>query len=312
MRHDRVLVTGADGFIGSALVRRLLEVGTAVVAPGHGPADEPADGLERPAAALEDVEALVVAMRGCGAVVHLAARAGGIQFQATGHAEVLEDNTRATRSVLEAAARAGVARVFLASSGVVYAPEAASPIPEEGRLVRPDLDRVTGYAWSKLTDEAVAGWYAGRLDCVVGRFTNTYGPGGSFDPARSTVVHALVARAADLGAGEALAVWGDGSAVRSFLYVEDAVEAVLAVLDRGERGRAYNLDSSEPVAIRELAHLVREAVAPGADLAFDASKPAGSPVRVLDNARLRALGFAPQVPLSEGVHRTAAAFRARR
>jgi GDP-L-fucose synthase len=305
----RWFVTGATGFIGSTLVRRLLGEGIEVLGHVRSVEDRAAlpDGAEPVMVELEDADGTAMALAGCERVVHLAARAGGIQFQQGDDLAVLVENTALTRGVLEGCARAGVERVFLASSAVIYAPSAPSPIIESADVVRPGRDRVSGYAWSKLTDEVTARWYADRVETVRGRFANTYGPGGSFDPRRSTVVHSLVSRAAALSDGEALQVWGDGSAVRSFVYVEDAVAGVLAVLAAGEPDAVYNIDASEPVAIGELAGIVRDEVAPGHDLAFDASKPTGVARRVLDTAALRALGFAPSVPLAEGVRRTAAA-----
>lgn len=281
-----VVVTGPAGFIGTALVRCLVERGVEVHALRGVDLREPG--------ALEGR-----VPRGAD-VVHLAARAGGIGFQEADHAAVFRENTAITRAVLAAAAGAPARRVFLASSAVVYAADAPEEIPETGPLVRPA--QATGYAWSKLTDEAAAAWTRG-CEVVVGRFANVYGPGG---PA-STVVHGLIRRAVSERASGRLTVWGDGSAVRSFLYVDDAARAVLAVLERGAAGGVYNLDASEPVAIRDLAALVRDAVDPGLALSFDATRPSGPARRVLDTARLRALGWQPQVDLSTGIAATAAA-----
>ena len=139
-----------------------------------------------------------------------------------------------TDNLLAASAEADVQRVFLASSLVTYLARHRA-LDRISRPTRP-RDRPDPYAWSKISDEVVASWHQ-ELDTVVGRFGNVYGPGAPFEPERSTVVHALIDRAARLGDNEDLVVWGDGSAVRSFVFVEDAAEAVLIALTKGEPGR---------------------------------------------------------------------------
>ncbi len=312
-RGRRVAVTGGRGYVGRRLVALLHAQGfdvTVLHRPGRG-GDEPLPGRHR-AVDLLDPAGLRDALDGAHVVVHLAARSGGIQFQRVFDADVFLDNQRATRGVLEASARAGVARVLVASSAVVYAEHDSHPIPETAPCVTPFRDQVSGYAWSKLTDELLATWYAdaGAFAVTSARFTGLYGPGGSFDPARATVVHSLIRRAVEAGPRGRLEVWGRGDAVRSFLHVDDAARALAAVLQAGSGGEAYNIDASEAVTIRELATLVRDAVDPALDLVFDPDRPEGAPYRVLDTAKLRALGFAPQVDLAAGIRATVAAYRA--
>lgn len=304
----RVLVTGAAGFIGAAVARLLDARGDDVVAVSREEAPGPVGAVRHLAVDLRAPGALDGLVEPETRVVHLAARAGGVGFQSADHAAVHRDNTAVTKAVLDAAARGGVTRVFLASSAVVYAPDAPPLITEDAPLVTPQ--QATGYAWSKLTDEAEGRWLAdsGACEVVVGRFTNIYGPGGAFDPARSTVVHALVRRAVEERPSGRLSVWGDGTAVRSFLHVEDAARAVLAVLDHGTSGDPVNLDASEPVSIRRVAELVRDAVDPRLELVMDPSKPTGPARRVLDTSVLRALGFTPSVGLAEGISGTAASY----
>jgi len=306
----RVLVTGGHGFIGSAVVRHLAAAGAHVVAParpGTLRSDLPCEAAELD---LREAGALDEAARGAALVVHLAARSGGVQFQEGLADDVLDENRALTRAVLRAAAKAGVRRVFLASSGVVYAAGAGETLTEDADTVAPGKGSVSAYAWSKLTDEVAAAW--SDVDVVVGRFTNVYGPGGTFDPERSTVVHALAARAVATPPGEPLVVWGDGSAVRSFLHVDDAARAVLAVLRHGEAGAAYNVDSSRATSIRGLAELVRDAVDPALRLVFDADRPSGPSRRVLDASRLGELGFRAEVSLETGVAQVVADYRASR
>jgi len=309
----RVVVTGGLGFIGRRLVPMLTGAGHEVCLlhrPGRG--GPPVPQAQDVAVDLHDARRLDEVLAGAEMVVHLAARSGGIQFQQTFEADVFFDNQRITRNVLEAARRAGVRRVFVASSAVVYADEGPRELDETAPCVTPFRDRVSGYAWSKLTDEVLAAWFAaiGAFEVVIGRFTSLYGPGGSFDPARSTVVHSLVRKAVEAGPGGRLEVWGGGEAVRSFLHVGDAARAVVDVLLRGGAGEAYNVDSSEAVTIRELATLVRDAVDPGLELVFDDSRPEGAPHRVLATGKLRGLGFLPSIPLEIGVKETVEAYRA--
>lgn len=306
-RLNRVLVTGGHGFIGRHVVAALDEAGTDVVSVAQS-GGTPWSGLPGSTLSLdlEDGERVAEAVRGVDGVVHLAARAGGIQFQEDGGDAVFSSNRLMTDNLLAACAGVEVERLFLASSLVTYR-------PSDERLTETDLllgpaDRPSPYAWSKITDEVVASWLSG-IETVIGRFGNVFGPGASFEPERSTVVHALINRAARLGDGEDLVVWGDGNAVRSFVFVEDAAQGVLVALTAGESGEAYNIDSGVEVTIDQLASTVRDQVNPTLKVVFDKSKPAGLPYRVASIDKLESLGYAPSVDLEEGIRRTVEWYR---
>jgi len=304
----RYLVTGGHGFIGRRVVARLVATGHDVVCPYRNPQelvpDLPGWAVE---VNLMDPAAVRDVVAGCDGVVHLAAKAGGIRFQEGSQADLFRYNQALTGNVLAAAEAAGCRRVFLASSAVIYADHPPTPIAETARIVA-GRDAPSAYAWSKVSDEVVGGWYqrSGVFEVVVGRFTNVYGP---HRPGQgpATVVHDLITRAGGLEPGGSLEVWGDGSAVRSFVYVDDAAAGVVAVVERGEPGTAYNVDAGDTVSIRDLAGIVRDTVDPSIRLVFDPSKPAGTPFRALDGSRLRGLGWRPSVGLTEGVTRTSVA-----
>ena len=250
---------------------------------------------------LEDTAAVKAAFSGVDKVIHLAARAGGIQFQETGDGDIFDSNRRMTDNVLTAAGEQHVRRTFLTSSLVAYR-QAAEPLTEAHPFVGL-ADEPSPYAWSKISDEVVAQWHS-DVETVVGRLGNVYGPGAPFDTPGTTVVHALIDRAARLSDGDDLVVWGDGKATRSFVYVEDAAGAILSVLSNGADGTAYNIDSGLAVTISELAETVRNQVNPTLNLVFDDSKPVGFPYRVGSIDSLTSLGYSPAVGLEEGIAAT--------
>jgi GDP-L-fucose synthase len=146
---------------------------------------------------------------------------------------------------------------------------------------------------------------------MIGRFGNVYGPGAPYEPSRSTVIHALIRRFSEAEPGSKVEVWGDGSAVRSFVYVGDAAAAVVSLLRDGEAGSVYNIDSGVPVSVRDLALEISAKVGSDLQLVFNADKPTGVPYRVGSIGALAAIGFEPSTGLSEGLGLTIDDFRAR-
>jgi GDP-L-fucose synthase len=307
LENRTVLVTGGHGFIGRHVVAALAQAGANPISTIHP------QGValpELPGATLtvelEDPNQVVEVVDGADMVVHLAARAGGIQFQRQGDSEVFAANRRITDNLLAAAADSQVQRFFLASSLVTYRP-IDDLLTEAHRQLGP-ADDPEAYALSKIHDEAAASRQLG-LETVVGRLGNVYGPGASFEPDRSTVIHALIDRAARLPDGDDLVVWGDGDAIRSFVFVTDAAQGVVSCLARGESGEAYNIDSGEETTIARLAAAVRDEVNPSLALVFDPSKPSGPQHRVGSISKLTGLGYVPSVTLEEGVGRTVEWYR---
>lgn len=306
---DRILVTGGTGFLGAHVTRHLAGRGFDVVTASTSPVPDDLPG-EHVKVDLRDQDAARRAARGARFVVHLAATSGGIGFQRATDPGVFQTNRALTDSVLEAAAAEGVERVFLASSGVIYRDKVQGSLDEDDEVLGP-ADHPSPYAWSKISDEVVGSWWrsSGSFEVVIGRFGNIYGPGAPLEAGRSTVVHALVARAVGTPPGGLFSVWGTGMAVRSFIFVEDAARAVAVILRRGQDGSAYNVDSGVPTTIGELASVIRDRVDPSLELTFDTDRPEGSPIRVLDSSKVTELGWKPRIGLHEGLRVTVRAMR---
>jgi nucleoside-diphosphate-sugar epimerase len=308
MNLGDVAIVGGAGFIGTHVVAAVRDAGGTPVVLNQ----ELAPHLDCEVRVVDVLqpEELVGALDGCQSVIHLAARAGGIQMQHA--AGIFRANRTLTDNVLEACAANGIDDVFLASSQVVYR-SSVDALDEESPIVS-SVDSPTQYAWSKTTDEVVGAWWGEKDDrrVVIGRFGNIYGPGAPYGENRSTVIHALIRRFSEAESGSIVEVWGDGSAVRSFLYVGDAAAGVVAVLQNGEGGSVYNIDSGIPVSIMDLAMEVNDRVGNDLHLVFDADKPTGVPYRVGSIDRLAVIGYQPSTSLTDGLTATISDFQTRK
>jgi UDP-glucose 4-epimerase len=290
----RVLVTGGGGFIGSHVVDRLLKRGMTPrifdlsASPYHSPLE-----VETFTGSITDAANLDLAMRDCDAVIHLAAVAD------VGH--VLADpvlaeevNTRGTLNVLEAACRAKVGRVVYGSTTWVYSDCVEQSVDEETPIPAPRHL----YTATKLAGETYCAGYAELydLDSTILRFGIPYGP-----RARAAGV---VAKFTDLAfEGEALTIAGDGSQTRSFIYVEDLADGIVAALAPAASGRTYNLSGEEVVTILEIAERVQENT-DGCEIVHTPPRPGDFPGKEISNERaLEELGWKAQTSFREGVRR---------
>jgi GDP-L-fucose synthase len=314
-RGKTILVTGATGLYGRSLIPRLLARGAKVraVSTRPPPQDFPtaAEGVEHLAGDLSDRVFAERAAHGADGLFHMAGRRGSIGIQLKRGATMLADNVLVCMTTLEAARRAGIARVVYTSTVSVYPPLdvyredlawSANPHPANQYV-----------AWAKRIVEKLIEAYGveyGLQNFAVVRPVNTFGPFDDFDPKTALVVPALIARA--LAGEDPFVVWGDGSAVRDFLYVEDAVDGLLAAYERGLGKGPINLGSGRGYTVREMVGHVLAAAGVSPRVVWDAGKPAGEARKVADTTRAReVLGFAPRVGIEEGIRRTVAWYRRR-
>lgn len=300
-RDKSILVAGAGGLIGAALMRAL--DGRCARLVGWRRAD---GDLRDPQAA-----AAMFARGPFDIVFVMAATQGGIADHLARPAAFAGDNARIALNVIDGAAQAGVPRLVYAASGALYPDSAAEPYREEALASGPIDPAHRPYAAAKLLGVRLCEAYAAErgLAYAPAIVNNTYGPGGTFDPARSTLVHGMIARAAATRAsgGDALTVWGTGKARRDVLYADDAAAALLLIAQSGAAG-PVNVASGINRPVGDVAETIARA-AGLARVVFDPSKPEGALSRAVDISRLKALGFAPLVSLEEGVARTMAAYR---
>jgi UDP-glucose 4-epimerase len=290
----RVLVTGGGGFIGSHVVDKLLAEGKTPrifdlsASPYHSPLE-----VETFTGSITDPANLDLAMRDCDAVIHLAAVAD------VGH--VLADpvlaeevNTRGTLNVLEAACRAKVDRVVYGSTTWVYSDCPEQEVDEETPIPAPRHL----YTATKLAGETYCSGYAELydLESTVLRFGIPYGP-----RARAAGV---VAKFTDLSfEGKALTIAGDGSTTRSFIYVEDLADGIVAALQPQAAGRTYNLSGDEVVTILEIAERVQENV-DTCEITHTPPRPGDFPGKTISNQRaLDELGWEAKTNFKEGVRK---------
>ncbi|KDQ70176.1 GDP-L-fucose synthase [Streptomyces sp. NTK 937] len=295
---SRIFVAGHRGLVGSALTRRLTEDGHEVVTRGR-------DDLD-----LRDAAATGAFLRDVrpDAVVLAAAKVGGIMANSTFPVQFLEDNLRIQLSVIAGAHAAGTQRLLFLGSSCIYPKHAPQPIREDSLLTGPLEPTNEAYALAKIAGIAQTQAYRRQYGAsfISAMPTNLYGPGDNFDLETSHVLPALIRRFHEAARDRApeVTLWGSGSPRREFLHVDDLARACVLLLEAYDDAEPVNIGCGEDLTIRELAETVREVTAYQGQIAWDTSKPDGTPRKLLDVTRLTALGFRPRIPLREGVART--------
>lgn len=310
--NKKVLVTGGAGFVGSHLVSQLLEKGARVVVPvrlntGGIPRNlvSVSSDIEILPLDLEDLEMLEFNFKGIDVVMHLAASIGGVQFSSVRQASIFQDNLKPFMKVIEAARLAGVGRFLVCSSACVYPADVVHPTPEsEGFKGFPQVTN-EGYGMAKRMQEYLGMKYVEEfgMDVRIARPFNGYGPRDDFDLSTSHVIPALVRKV--FSADTELEVWGDGTATRSFLYVDDFARGLLAVAEKGPVGQAVNIGSDDEVSMKDLVNLVLRLHGKEMKVRWNLDKPIGQQRRSCDTSLAKTgIGFSAEVKLEDGLKRT--------
>ena len=314
---DRIFVAGHRGLVGSAIARRLEATGY------HNLLLRSRDELDLRDAA--GVRRLMEEERPSH-VFLAAAKVGGIYANDSYPADFIRDNLLVQHAIIDAAHHAGVAKMVFLGSSCIYPKFADQPIREDSLLTGALEPTNEAYAVAKIAGITMCRSYnrqhGTRFISIMP--TNLYGTGDNFDRANSHVLPALIRRFHDAklsGAPEVI-VWGTGTPRREFLHVDDMADASIHLMqvwaEPGPDGaivggpnavnEIVNVGYGDDVSIRELAELVREVVGYDGELRFDATKPDGTPRKLLDSTRLRATGWRPRVNLRDGVTSTYAWF----
>jgi len=309
MKFDtRIYVAGHRGLAGSALVRGLAGRGySSIITRTHAELDLLDAGAVARFFAAEKPEVVLLA----------AAKVGGILANNTYPAEFVRDNIVIQSNVIHEAFRAGVRQLLFLGSSCIYPRDCPQPIREDYLLTGPLEPTNRPYAIAKIAGIEMC-WsynrqYGTQYLCAMP--TNLYGPGDNYDLATSHVLPALIRKfhEAKVRGDKTVTLWGTGAPRREFLYSDDMASACLHLLELPEQQLAtlvndrapplVNVGSGEDLRIRDLAEHVRAIVGTEATVDWDASKPDGTPRKLLDVSRLNAVGWRSSIALDDGIRR---------
>ena len=304
---NRILVTGAGGFIGHHLVKRLKAEGNWVRgADIKLPEYEPSSADEFEQLDLRNYENCLLATRGgIDHVYNLAADMGGIGYITAYLADISRNNILINVHMLEASRQNTVGRFLFSSSACVYA-QAKQKSPEVTPLIEEDAypaDPEPGYGWEKLFTEELCRYYFRdfKFETRIVRFHNVYGPLGTYEGGKEKAPAAICRKVALASTEDEIEVWGDGEQTRSFMYVDDCVEGLIRLMASDYHG-PLNFGTDELVTINALVDMVARIAGKRITKRYNLSGPQGVRGRNSDNSRLReVLGWEPSTKLQQGL-----------
>ncbi|HXH45166.1 MAG TPA: GDP-L-fucose synthase [Bradyrhizobium sp.] len=303
LKGKRVYVAGHRGMVGGAILRRLAQEDTELVTADRRELD-----LCNQAAVFDwfaKVRPQVVFLA--------AAKVGGIVANNTLRAEFIYQNIAIASNVIHAAHQSGAEKLMFLGSSCIYPKLAAQPLREDSMLTGPLEPTNEPYAIAKIAGIKMAEAYRSQYgsDFISVMPTNLYGPGDNYHPEYSHVVAALIRRfhEAKVAGATSVVVWGTGTPRREFLYVDDMADACVHLMKAYSAPELINIGTGEDISIAEFAHIVAEIVGYRGEIAFDASRPDGTPRKLLDVGRLAELGWRAKTSPEDGLRRAYEAYR---
>lgn len=302
-RKAKVFIAGHRGMVGSAIARRLACAGyTNLCTRTHSELDLADQAAVSRFLEQEKPDYIFLA----------AAKVGGIHANNAYRAEFIYQNLMIEANIVQAAWQAGVQRLLFLGSSCIYPRDCPQPIKEEYLLTGPLEPTNEPYAIAKIAGiklcESYNRQYGTQYVSVMP--TNLYGPNDNYDLNNSHVLPALIRKAHDAKTrgNPDYVVWGSGNPMREFLYVDDMADACVFLMEHGINEGLFNVGTGQDVTIRELAETVMSVVGFRGEIVFDASKPDGTPRKLLNVDRMRELGWQARTSLREGIAKAYADF----
>ncbi len=300
LKDKKILVTGGNGFIGRNLIEKLKAMGIRnIIAPGSKEFD-----LREQTAARE-----LFTKAKPEVVFHCAALVGGVLANMTMKGKFFYENIMMNTMVFEEARKNDVEKLIVMGSGCIYPKFVSVPIKEEYLWDGYPEDTNAPYAFTKRMQYVQSQAYREQYDfnSIVIMPGNAYGPYDNFHPEDSHVTPALIRKFVEAVENNdpEVKVWGDGSAVRDFVYVEDIIDGVLALAEKYDSSDPINLSNGEAVSIKQIASLIKEITGFKGEMIWDTSKPTGQQKRWFDVSKLKGIiDFKPKYSLSDGLRKT--------
>ena len=298
-----VIVAGATGLAGSAIVKAFEATGQTAIGINRSVVD-----LLNPSATLEFIESVKPTL-----IVDAAAKVGGIGANNSYPVEFLADNIKIQGNLMSAAHKTEVPNFVFLGSSCIYPRDCAQPIKEEYLMTGPLEATNSAYAVAKIAGIELVNSYRKQYGTkwISLMPTNLYGPRDNFDLAVSHVLPAFIRRfveATESGADK-VTLWGSGAPLREFLHVEDLARAVVIASEKYDSSLHLKVGSGEDISIKNLAHKVADLAGFTGEIEWDSSKPDGTPRKVLDVSRIKALGWEPTITLDVGIASTIAWYK---
>lgn len=303
--YSKILVAGHTGLLGSSLLDRLCTAGKFDV---KGFSSSEVDFLDQKAtwACIKRTKPDFVFM--------CAGRVGGIEANRKNPADFIYENLMMECNIMKACLNAGVGGFMFFGSTCMYPGNCFQPMKEEMLMTGPMEETSSAYATAKIAGMEMVKAFRRQhgLNAICAILTGLYGPHDEFDPAKGHFLGSLISRfhKAKLESAPAVALWGTGKPIRDLLYVDDAADAAIFLMEKYNDEKPINIGPGSGRDIHTIAQYVAKEIGYSGEILFDATNPDGAPSKILDTKRINELGWCPHVGLEEGLHSTVEWYRA--